>query len=237
MPTAVMWILLVVGVGWFVCGGVLWILYDGLCPLRYSPLNLTDLRDHVDQFLRRGQRRAEMVVEAGPRQPVLCIRKWYQYKGPAPEYYVVFPDVTNRNGHVGPFVRAVAAEGIECDFGLARPRKYRQSLACKCAELSDVMQAAKLGFTDLLGLPADAEFSVFVKGPIDGADVLVDGSSAWMDASTALKWTGHWARPYKRWQVPGGVFYWAGRLVGAVVSRVRNFLFPPRGPGDRMGRW
>ena len=212
-----------------------WSLFDRFRPLRYKDLALPELRDHFEQFLRRAVRSAEMVVESDAGDALLCIRKWYPYAAPGMEYYVVFPGVRTSSAKAKGFCEALGKRSMKCARGVARPNKYRRTLACKCKDLDQVMEATALAIDGLLGLPAGAEFSVFVKGGIESGNIVCDGLTS-MRVSLAATFTDFEARPYKRWQVRNGMLYWAGRVAGALARKTQSLLFPSRGPEDDLKR-
>ena len=202
-------------------------------PVKYRRVSLAGLEDHLDQVLRRAFRSAELHIEDERTGKALLIRKWYEWQQVGYDAYLIFQEFTRHSPAAEEFRAELRQKHKKCDYGIARPAKYKNVLACKCkGELDEVLSLTRLALSKLYRVPADATFTVFVMGPVENADIMCDGRTS-MRLSLGLTLSGNWGRPYLKSQAPGGMFHWVGWMIGRLVSSVERVFFP-RNPEDDL---
>lgn len=204
----------------FILWNVAWDLYDRIHPVRYGDLAFPELRDHFNQFLRRGNPYAEMVLESPVGHTLLCLRKWFLCVKPelGTDFYVVFVTAKVGDPRAEQFRLDLLAQGRTCGFGLAKPKKYQSVLACTCRTLDEVMAVTEFAVQQFLSIPPGCRFSVYVKGWMELADIIVDAEINKKATIRKRIFGLPPGRPYKRWQLPGFMDR-LGRFAGALCRR------------------
>jgi hypothetical protein len=215
-------------------------LIDRRRSIKYRHVVLSELMDHLDQFLRRAVMQAVIHIELEGMDSALRVRKWYEPHQAGYDAYVLFDGFGRDDKQAQKFRRELVRGGWPCDFGMAGPWtlwKYRNTLGCRCTNPDEVMTVIKEALPKLYGVPESASFTVFVKGGMENADIQRDGQSS-SRASIAATMSGNWGRPYLRGQRRDGrrMVFKIGIAVGRLVSQLREWLFGPRGPGDDLRR-
>ena len=212
---------------------LLWIVVTDRRSIRYTGVTAQGLREHLEQFLRRAYRGATLHVEHEASEKSLRIQKWYEYKQVGHDAYLVFDGFTRSTPKADEFRKELRRKRKKCDYGIARSRRLRDILACKCkGDLDGVLDLIKEAFDDLYGVPQDATFTVFVKGGMENADIVRDAQTC-KHVSRWATMSGCWGKPYLKKQIPGGPFHWVGRALGRLVSEIERVFFP-RNPEDDL---
>ena len=165
-------------------------------PIKYRQVTLAGLEEHFDQYLRRGFRHSMMHVIDETTHRKMLIRKWYDVLMVGYDAYVIFDGFTEDSPAAAKFLKSFDQKTADCGYGLARPRKYRAVLACKCeGDPKVAFEIAQSALFEVYKVAEDATFTVYVMGAVENGDITHHAHTS-VRRSTALTLSCNWGKPY-----------------------------------------
>ncbi len=227
-------------VAWILLYNLTWYIIEIVHPLEYGDLSFADLEEHFGELYRRGKSKSQMIVTEQATGKSVRLRKhfpsdWSQLfhgsVGSQISLDLIADGVTRQMSWTAVRTGRCTEHGIRCGFRLEDTKEFAGNLICHCLDKPELaVQATRVVFCQIHGLPEDARFKLRVKGFVRVDTGVYHGAMTWAEARWNPALPG---KPYKRWQVKGGFFYWGGRLTGVAASWLQR-LFYPRGPGDNL---
>lgn len=217
-------------IGWIALYNLFWYLYEWLNPLEYRDVPVSNIGGHFFELYRRGDRGAEMVVTEKATGKTLRLRKWFRLGRRKITLDLIVDTLACGMPGASEALAILKEAGLDASYGIGGTRQYGNHVVCHCKDIDVAAKAVGIVFHGVWGCPRDALCAVKVRGTIAPDDKFVHGRMTWAEAHPNFFLPG---KPYKRWQVPG-VVYWAGRAAGFVWYRIRDMLCPPRGPGGDL---
>lgn len=233
---------------WFI-GGVVglavaydlcWWLREAIHPFEHRDVPLEDLQTHINQILRRGYNRSQMLIKDEGTGKSIRFMKTYKQGEEGIGFVLIACDITREHPLLPQFKKELTELGFRATSEGLPLRAFRENLGCECpAEAAQAARAAETVLTKFYALSRNAKFRVRVKGPISRGDISITGQTSRQERVAALD-------PDLQRSCTPYTWYHSSRKkpehktlahrLGSSLGMLVRWLFPirPRRPGDDL---